>query len=98
MGDYAESLIRVILFTGKKGDWSAWEERFLAKARRKGFKDLLLGKVTIPDSTTIIDESTAEGKATKKVVDLNDLAYSKLILSTDVTQAIRGDSFRILKG
>jgi hypothetical protein len=52
MVDYAESTIPVILFSGKKGDWSAWEERFLAKARRKCFKNLLLGRENIPVSST----------------------------------------------
>ena len=32
MGEHDETSIRVILFSGKKQDWSAWEEQFLAKA------------------------------------------------------------------
>ena len=41
--DYEESHTRIYSFSGKKQDWSAWEERFLASARRKGFKQILLG-------------------------------------------------------
>jgi hypothetical protein len=98
MVDYAESTIRVILFSGKKGDWSAWEERFLGKARRKGLNNLLLGKENIPVSGTVFDETTPAGKATKKLIDLNDLVYSELILSMDIGQAGEKVAFGIVKG
>jgi hypothetical protein len=42
------SAIRVLNFTGKKEEWSSWSEKFLAKARRSGIKDILLSKLTIP--------------------------------------------------
>jgi hypothetical protein len=42
------STIRVILFYGKSEEWPTWSERFLAKARRYGFKDVFLGKVKVP--------------------------------------------------
>jgi hypothetical protein len=65
-----------LLFSGKKGDWSAWEARFLAKAQCKAFNNLLLGREIIPVSSTVFDEDTSEGMATKKLMDLNDVAYS----------------------
>jgi hypothetical protein len=40
--------IRVISFCGKVEEWPIWSERFLAKAKRYGFKDSLLGKFSIP--------------------------------------------------
>jgi hypothetical protein len=40
--------IRVITFCGKVEEWPNWSERFLAKAKYCGFKDLLLGKFSIP--------------------------------------------------
>lgn len=98
MVEHEESSIRVIMFTGKKQDWSAWEERFLAKARRKGFKNLLLGKETIPNSSVLIDESTEPGKVQKKILDLNDMAYSELILSMDIKKAGGMVAFGIVKG
>ena len=52
-----ETSIRVIQFSGKTKDWPVWEEKFLAKAKRKGFKDVLLGKYKIPKSTVILDEN-----------------------------------------
>ncbi len=46
-----EFSIKVIGFSGKKKDWITWEEKFLSKAKRRGYKDLLLGRVVIPMST-----------------------------------------------
>jgi hypothetical protein len=40
----AESTIRVVMFNGKKSDWVAWEAKFLAKARQKGYKYVVVGK------------------------------------------------------
>jgi hypothetical protein len=88
----------VILFSRKKGDWSAWEKRFLAKARRQGFKNLLLGRENIPVSSTVFDEDTPEGLATKKLMDLNNLAYSELILPMDIEQPGGKVAFGIVKG
>jgi hypothetical protein len=39
------STIRVIPFYGKSEEWPTLSERFLAKARRYGFKDVLLGRL-----------------------------------------------------
>ena len=98
MGEHDEQSIRVILFSGKKQDWSAWEERFLAKPRRKGFKRLLLGKETIRKSNVVIDTSNDIGKAQKKMVELNAMAYSELILSMDIKQSGGKVAFSIVKG
>jgi len=43
-----ENSLKVIAFSGKKEDWKFWEVKFLARARRKGFREILLGTVTIP--------------------------------------------------
>jgi hypothetical protein len=40
--------IRVIPFCGKVEEWAIWSERFLAMAKCCGFKNLLLGKLSIP--------------------------------------------------
>jgi hypothetical protein len=75
------------------------EERFLTKSRCKGFKNLLLGRgTTIPVSSTVIDESTDAGKALQKVVDLNNLAYSELILLMDIKQPGGKVAFGVIKG
>jgi hypothetical protein len=53
--------IRVIPFCDKVEEWPIWSERFLAKAKRCGFKDLLLGKLLIPKVDEEIDETSDIG-------------------------------------
>ena len=77
----AETSIKVIQFSGKQKDWAVWEEKFMARAKRKGFKDLLLGKTTIPKTSEVLDEKSDDDKKKIKIRDLNDLGYSELILS-----------------
>jgi hypothetical protein len=43
-------------------EWATWSENFLAKAKRSGIKDVLLGKFLIPISSEMFDEKTDEGK------------------------------------
>jgi hypothetical protein len=77
------STIRVIPFQGKSGEWPTWSEKFLAKARRYGFKDLLLGKVKVPRTDEDYDMESEEGKKSTIAADMNELAYTELILSID---------------
>ena len=44
----SETAIKVIIFSGKVKDWSMWEEKFLAKSKKKGYKGILAGKVKVP--------------------------------------------------
>jgi hypothetical protein len=53
---------RVIPFCGKVEELPIRSERFLAKAKRCGFKDLLLGKLSIPKVDEEIDETSDIGK------------------------------------
>jgi hypothetical protein len=50
--------IRVIPFCGKVEEWPIWSERFLDKTKRCCFKDLLLGKLSIPKVDQDIDETS----------------------------------------
>jgi hypothetical protein len=77
------STIRVIPFQGKSDEWPTWSEKFLAKARRYGFKDLLLGKVKVPRTDEDYDMESEEGKKSTIAADMNELAYTELILSID---------------
>jgi hypothetical protein len=47
--------ISLLKFTGNKQEWLTWSEKFLAKARRSGIKDMFLGKVTIPKNNEEIN-------------------------------------------
>ncbi len=48
---------KIITFNGKKRDWDPWEDKFLACAKRRGYKHVLLGKETTPESTEHLDEA-----------------------------------------
>ena len=78
-----KSRIAIIYFDGKPSNWPVWEEKFLARGRRRGYKDILMGKATIPKDGDTIDANTADGKEKLKLRKLNELAYEELILSID---------------
>ena len=58
-----------------------WEEKFLARAKRKGYKNVLLGKEVAPKDSVVIDNSTSAGKEAMRKRDANKLAFEELILS-----------------
>ena len=61
--------ILVIPFYGESEKQLIWSEMFFAKAKPYGFKDLLLGKLSIPKSDNIFDEFSAEGKRRDKIIE-----------------------------
>ena len=69
---YTETSIKVFSFPATKKDWGPWEEKFLAKAKRGGYKKLLTGKPEfIPKSTETLDLDNEDDKEKIKKVDLN---------------------------
>jgi gag-polypeptide of LTR copia-type len=91
----AETSIKVIVFSGKSSDWIAWEEKFLARAKRRGYKELLLGKKEIPKEGEVF---TKEDEVEKlKLKDLNELGYSDLMLSTDTTTSHGKVAFGLIR-
>ena len=65
-----EKSIKVIMFDGTSMMWRSWSEKFLARAKRRGYKELVVGSKTVPKKS---DESSwSEGD--KKVVERNDQA------------------------
>jgi hypothetical protein len=73
--------IRVIPFCGKNDEWPIWSEKYLAKAKRYGFKNLLLGKLCIPKADDKFDEVSDIRKKLAKTIKLNEIVYTELILS-----------------
>jgi hypothetical protein len=69
----------------------------LAKARRSGIKDILLGNLRIRKTNDEINEETDNGKTMMKVFDVIKLAYSNLILSIDVKIISGKVAFNIVK-
>jgi len=93
-----KSRIAIIYFDGKPSNWPVWEEKFLARGRRRGYKDILMGKATIPKDGDTIDANTADGKEKLKLRKLNELAYEELILSINADEGAGRVIFQLVKG
>jgi len=81
-----EKNLKVIVFSGKQEDWKFWEVKFLARARRKGFREILLGTVAIPTDSEKFDLTKADEKAKSEIRDKNELAFEELVLSIDTSE------------
>jgi hypothetical protein len=90
--------INVILFYGKSEEWPTWSEKVLAKARRYGFKDLLLGKVKVPKTDEDYNMESEEGKTLTIIADMNKLAYTELILLIEDKTSSGKVAFNLVKG
>lgn len=98
MSELDESTIKVVLFSGKQEDWFVWEERFLAKAQRRGFKKLLLGKEDdIPKSSDELDITKPNEKKLVKIRNLNEYAYGELVMSMDISKPSGKVAFSIVR-
>jgi hypothetical protein len=96
MSDF--SSIQVLRFSGKKDEWPIWSEKLLTKAKCSGYKDVLLGNIDIPKSGEEINEKTEEEKVLINNANLNEMAYTELILSIYVRRSSGKVMFRIIKG
>jgi len=85
------------VFNGEPEEWSYWEEKFLARASKKGFKDVLTGIVKAPDDSEMLNLTTEEGKEKSKAQKLNILAFEELILSIDMSKDKGKIAFQIVK-
>ena len=86
MSDSDDRAIQVIVFSGEPEEWNYWEEKFLVRASKKGFKDVLTGIIQAPDDSETLDLSTAAGKEKNEVKKQNVLAFEELILSIDMSK------------
>ena len=58
-----ELTIKVIVFSGKKEDFADyWECKFLARARRRGFQELIVGckLEEVPKDSTVLEDTQAD--------------------------------------
>jgi hypothetical protein len=85
------STIRVIPFYEKIKKWPTWSEKFFSKAKRFGFKDILLERSIVTKIDEVFDAESEEGKKKMILSDLNKLAYTKLILSINDKAISRKD-------
>jgi hypothetical protein len=91
------STIRVIPFCGKGDEWPIWSGKFLAKAKRNRFKDLLSIKLSIPKEDDKFDQVSDIGKKMARTIKLNEIDYAELILSIDVKASYGKIAFKIVK-
>ena len=71
--------------------------KFLAKANHRGYKTILLGKVTVPKDSDTINSSSAAGKEQLKIRKLNKVAYKELLLSIDGNKSTAKTAFSLVK-
>jgi hypothetical protein len=74
------------------------EREVLTKAKRCGFKDLLLGKLLIPKGDESFYEVSDVGKKMSRIIELNEDAYTELILSIDVKASSGTIAFNLVTG
>src|SRR5210317_644145 len=72
---------KTIPFSGKQSDWRIWQSKFLSNASSKGYRQILEGKVEVPNDSTEIDINTDAGKKQQKLRDKNREAFNDLIFS-----------------
>jgi hypothetical protein len=73
-------------------------DKFLAKARRYGFKDALLGDSNVPKTDENYDMGSEEGKMLTIAADMNEIAYTELILLIDNKTSSGKVAFNLVKG
>ena len=85
--------LRVIAFSGKEADWPFWSKKFLAKARRSGFRDILLGKATVPKE----DEDVSADTKKTELRELNEMGFEELLLlSMDINSPAGKVAFNVV--
>ena len=87
--------IRVLDFDGKASNWEGWSEKFLARAKRKGYKELLTGKKNVPTKEDL-DDDKVDAEITK-LGELNEEAFEDIILSIDHSKKAGKIAFSLVK-
>ena len=83
MSDTKETSLKYLPFSGKKGDWRMWSGKFLARARKKGYKNVLLGKEKVPQHDASLDPTNPDEKKLLDARVANENAYDDLIVSME---------------
>ena len=97
MSNAREETIRVISFDGKATTWPSWKEKFLAKAKKKGYKKILQKKVEVIKETETIPDSDPDKNEKLANRELNENAYADLILSIDATKPTGRTVFNLIR-
>ena len=84
-GDGTEKKNRILEFNWKVSSWDAWNEKFGAKAKRRGYKNILMGKETVHTQSEYNQVVTDSDTATIKLGQLNTKVYKDLELIINTT-------------
>jgi hypothetical protein len=88
----------VIPFCGKGDEWPIWSEKLIAKAKRYGFKDVQLGKLSTPKIDESFVDASDQGKRMLKIIEFNEISFTDLILSIDVKTSNGNIALNLVKG
>jgi hypothetical protein len=72
--------------------------KIFLQRQKYGFKDILLGKLSIPKADDKFDEFLDIEKTMTRTIKLNQIAYTELILYIDVEDSYAKIAFNIIKG
>ncbi len=100
MSGMEEKSMRIIEFSGKQADWDGWSKKFHARAKRREYKGLLLGRDKVPmqDQLELAEDSSSESnKKIIKLGELNTLAYKDIVLSINHTTSSGKVAFSLIK-
>ena len=89
--------IRILPFDGRNRNWDPWSEKTYAKAKRRGWKKLLVGAVKIPTESEYEQAVADKNKEVIKIGELNEEAYEELVLCMDHTTALGRVAFGLVK-
>jgi hypothetical protein len=73
------------------------DEKLLTKAKRYGFKDVLIGKLSILKADEEFDKDLDMGKKMLNTIDLNKVAYTEPLVSIDVNTSNGKNAFNIVE-
>jgi len=86
-----ERTIRVLVFNGTDEAWTMWSKKFLAAGKRRGYKDILTGKVVAPDDSESLDLANTEEAKKIALREANEKAYNDLLLAcSDDVSSVSG--------
>ena len=85
--DKEETVIRVITFDGTVASWPFWEDKFLTRANKKGYGEVMLGLEPVPDAKEALDPTKATHKQKLRNRKANNDAYHDLVQSMDTSTA-----------
>jgi len=97
MTEVEDTKMRIAIFDGKLKNFVFWEEKFIARAYKKKFYDVLSQKVKAPRfGEDYNDTDMLPSEALQKDIDMSVLAYGELINAMDCAEDAGKTAFRLV--